>query len=164
MVQKQMPRGSRPNDLLVFWTDSDGQKWNIEFQLKTVRNIARIHAFQIRGTTPDARLTANQLREVPFGQLSEEFLALAQRFLPKKKSETLPGSAGGQRATSKAELRLVADLYEQAVSQRVDTQKYVAKGLNVSSPTAARRIRAARDIGLLEVKKTKTHKQGAKKK
>ena len=156
MVQKQMSRGSRPNDLLVFWTDSDGQKWNIEFQLKTVGNIARIHAFQIRGTTPDARLTANQL--------SEEFLALAQRFLPKKKSETLPGSAGGQRATSKAELRLVADLYEQAVSQRVDTQKYVAKGLNVSSPTAARRIRAARDIGLLEVKKTKTHKQGAKKK
>jgi hypothetical protein len=164
MVNKQITRNPRANDRFVSWTDSDGTAWNVEFELKTVGSVARIHSFRISGTTTDARLTANHLREIPFGQLSEEFLRMAHQFLPQKKSETLPGSAGNRRATSLAELRRVASLYREASSLRVDTQKFVAAALNTSTPTAARRIRAARDIGLLEVKKPKTHKKGVIKK
>lgn len=159
MVSKQLTRNYRPSDRLVFWTDSDGTTWDVEFELKTVGSVARIHSFRICGKTTDACLTANHLRELPFGQLSEEFLRMAYQFFPKKKAETLPGSAGNRRATSLAELRRVASLYRKALLLRVDTQKFVAKALNTSTPTAARRIRAARDIGLLEVKKPKTHKK-----
>jgi len=155
MVRKQVNQHNR-KDLTVQWKDRQGQTWNVEFELKTVANVARINGFSIHGTSPKARLTANHLREVPFGRLSEEFLDIARLALPKSKVETLPSSSGSGRTSSVAELRRVAELYVQASQKQVDIQFFIAEALDVSSATAARRIRAARESGLLPRRKTRS--------
>ena len=149
MVHKQGKQLNR-GDLTVQWQDGQGQTWNVEFELKTVSNVARINGFSIHGTSPEARLTANHLREIPFGELSEQFLALARRTFPKNQRETLPGSSGLGRTSSLAQLSRVAELYGQASQKQVDVQLFIAEALGVSSATAARRIRAARKAGLLK--------------
>lgn len=155
MVRKQVNQVNR-KDLTVQWKDRQGQTWNVEFELKTLSNVARINGFSIHATSPKARLTANHLREIPFGELSEQFLALARRALPKSKLETLPGSTGLGRTSSLAELRRVAELYVQASLEQVDVQLFIAEALGVSSATAARRIRAARKSGLLPPRKPRS--------
>ena len=155
MVRKQANQRNH-KDLTVQWNDRQGQTWNVEFELKTVSNVARINGFSIHGTSPKARLTANHLRDIPFGELSEQFLALARRALPKNKLETLPDSSGLGRTSSLAELRRVAELYVQASQKQVDIQFFIAEALEVSSATAARRIRAARKLGLLPPRKTRS--------
>jgi hypothetical protein len=152
MTRKQ-GKQLNPIDLMVQWKDGQGQTWNVEFELKTVKNVARINGFSIQATSPQARLTANHLREIPFGDLSEQFLALARRTLPKSKRETLPGSPGLGRTSSPAQLTRVAELYVQASQKQVDVQFSIAEALGVSSATAARRIRAARKSGLLPPRK-----------
>jgi len=149
MVRKQGKQLNR-RDLMVELKDGQGQTWKVEFELKTFSNVSRINGFSIHGTSPQARLTANQLREIPFGELSEQFLTLARRALPKNKLDTLPGSTGLGRTSSLAELRRVAELYVQASLKQVDVQRFIAEALGVSSATAARRIRAARKAGLLK--------------
>ena len=94
--------------------------------------------------------------DIPFGELSEQFLALARRALPQNKLETLPDSSGLGRTSSLAELRRVAELYVQASQKQVDIQFFIAEALEVSSATAARRIRAARKLGLLPPRKTRS--------
>ena len=154
MVRKQEKQLNR-SDLTVQWKDGQGQTWNVEFELKTVSNVARINGFSIHGTSPEARLTANHLREIPFGELSERFLALARRTLPKNQRETLPDSSGLGRTSSLAQLTRVAELYGQASQKQVDIQLFIAEALGVSSATAARRIRAARKSGLLPQRKSR---------
>ena len=155
MVRKQ-GKPLKRSDFVVQWTDRQGQTWNVEFELKIVSNVARINGFSIHGTSPQARLTANHLRDIPFGELSEQFLALARRALPQYKLETLPDSSGLGRTSSLAELRRVAELYVQASEKQVGIQFFIAEALEVSSATAARRIRAARKLGLLPPRKTRS--------
>ena len=154
MVRKQASQRNR-NDLTVQWKDRQNQIWNVKFELKTVSNVARINGFSMHATSPKARLTANHLRDIPFGELSEQFLALARRALPKNKRETLPGSSGLGRTSSLAQLTRVAELYGQASQKQVDIQLFIAEALGVSSATAARRIRAARKSGLLPQRKSR---------
>lgn len=154
MARKQKKQ-SQTNDLVIRWIDGNGASWNVEFEMKTVANVARISGFKIHAMSSKTHLTANHLREIPFGQLSEQFLVKARRSLPRSQAETLPSSVGAGRTSSLAQLRRVAELYVQASQQHENIQTFIAEALDVSSATAARRIRAARKSGLLPPRKSR---------
>lgn len=149
-------------DVVVTWTDSQNDQWNVIFEFKVNRNVARVSGFSINAVDHAAPLTAQTLRELPFGELSSKTQILLLQHLPRAQSESLPVSAGGRHSSSRLELRRVAALYLEARKTKRDTQRVVAEALGVSRPTAARRIRAARNAGLLDI--PKQHKKAKVKK
>ena len=53
------------------------------------------------------------------------------------------------KARTQEELQIVADLYKEANSKGIPTQRHIADEMNVALSTAAKRIMASRKAGLL---------------
>ncbi len=141
--------------------------WDVRFRLSVdsegVPVVSELHLEQKPDGPP---ISASMLRDprVSLGKAIE--LAIEQASTPaqwdgkvlrfsSELGDTKPGAARAvlkrQRgAVQMDELRRAVDVYKRALNKPGDTYSAVAEALNVSRPTAARRIQRARALGLLD--------------
>lgn len=141
------------SDAYAVWTDSDGNVWSVEFEWKIFGNAAQVSGISINAVNHKRNLktpiTARLLRQFPMGQVEEQVRAFHGERHRGTKKDVFRVADPEQPSVSVAEIRQVADFYFQAKKDGVSPHQTIAIELDVSYPTASRRIRLARDMGLI---------------
>ena len=137
-------------DLEAIWSDPQGHKWKIAINWKSSQSESGINELSITADGHLAGLTSRLLRQLPLGELGQQ-----KRDHDIKKGlafESDSAQQGGHRrvAVSDLELKKVSHLYNEAKTNGVSVQKYVASHFNISIPTAARRIGLAQQRGFIK--------------
>jgi hypothetical protein len=142
-------RNTNSPDAHALWTDSDGNVWLVEFDWKISNRSARVSGFSINAVDHKAPITARLLRQFPMGQAEEQLRAFHGERRRGNKKDVFRVADPEQPSVSVAEIRQVADFYFQAKKDGISPHQKIIMELKVSYPTASRRIRLARDMGLI---------------
>ena len=136
-------------DAHALWTDSDGNVWLVEFDWKIFNHSAQVSGFSINAVDHTAPITARLLRQFPMGQAEEQLRAFHGERRRGNKKDVFRVADPEQPSVSVAEIQQVADFYFQAKKDGISPHQKIIMELKVSYPTASRRIRLARDMGLI---------------
>jgi hypothetical protein len=151
-------------DFTTIWTDPQGNDWKVEIDWKASKSGVRIAGMSIVAHGHDIGLTSRILRQLPLGEIgsSERDFEMSQSNDIKKKSF----HRGGHRRVELTDLELekVGMLYVEATNSGNSTQNHIAAYFKISIPTAARRIRLAREKGHIKTNKTRSKSNSKKKK
>lgn len=133
-------------DYEAIWEDRNGTEWDISLEFRVKRGTVILRAIQFASRTSATSVTHATLVEFPLNEFvsdarQQEFEAVVRR---KHASDAHRG-----RAHSDEELQAVADAYREALRLGVPVQNAVAETFKVSRSTAAKRIMASRERGLL---------------
>ena len=142
-------RNTNSPDAHALWTDSDGNVWMVEFEWKIFGNAAQVSGFSINAVDHKAPVTARLLRQFPMGQAEEQLRAFHGERHRGNKKNVFRVADPEQPSVSVAEIQQVADFYFQAQKAGASPHQKIIMELKVSYPTASRRIRLARDMGLI---------------
>ena len=142
-------RNTNSPDAHALWTDSDGNVWLVEFDWKISNRSARVSGFSINAVDHTAPITARLLRQFPMGQAEEQLRAFHGERRRGNKKDVFRVADPEQPSVSVAEIQQVADFYFQAKKDGISPHQKIIMELKVSYPTASRRIRLARDMGLI---------------
>ena len=137
------------SDAYAVWTDSDGNVWSVEFEWKIFGNTAQVSGISINAVNHETPITARLLRQFPMGQVEEQVRAFHGERHRGTKKDIFRVADPEQPSVSVAEIRQVADFYFQAKKDGVSPHQKIIIELKISYPTASRRIRLARDMGLI---------------
>ena len=136
-------------DSIIEFVDSNGNRWEIGAEFKSVRGRVCIVAMSIwspKGSTP---LTRRVVRDIQIETLFKSQIAVETKNLSQTLRRHKSMSAQQGRAHSEDELKVVAEIYQSAVRAHEPVQATVAKTLGVSVSTAAKRIMIARSRGYI---------------
>ena len=136
-------------DSIIEFVDSNGNRWKIGAEFKSVRGRVSIVGMSIwspKGSTP---LTRRVVRDIQIESLFEKQIAVETKNLTRTLRRHKSKSAHQGRAHSEDELKVVAEIYQSAVRAHEPVQATVAKTLGVSVSTAAKRIMIARSRGYI---------------
>ena len=133
-------------DYEAVWEDRDGLKWDVSLEFRAVRGSLILQAVEVASRNSKSSVSHSVLVELPLNDLvsdarKQEFEAIVAR---RNSSDAHRG-----RAHSDEELQAVAEAYREAVRLGVPVQNAVAETFKVSRSTAAKRIMASRERGLL---------------
>ena len=142
-------RNTNSPDAHALWTDSEGNVWMVEFKWKIFGNAAQVSGVSINAVKHKAPVTARLLRQFPMGQAEEQVRAFKGELHRGNKKSVFRAANPEQPSISEAEIRQIADLYLQAKKGGTSPHQKIIMELKVSYPTASRRIRLARDMGLI---------------
>ena len=125
----------------------------IEIKWKVLNDRQEVAAITIEPKDPKVPFEAVLLRKIPWARLIDN----ARRDRTNQSKQPTPirqHSLGpdSTRTLTDDDLRSVADLYLQAWKVNMPVQRYVADVLQISIPTAARRISLARQRGFISRK------------
>ena len=133
-------------DYEAIWKDRNGTAWDISLEFRVKRGAVILRAVQFASKNSSSSVTHAALVEFPLNEIvadarRQEFEAVVRK---KRTSDAHRG-----RAHSEEDLQAVAEAYREAVRLGVPVQNAVAETFNVSRSTAAKRIMASRQRGLL---------------
>ena len=133
-------------DYEAIWKDRNGAEWEISLEFRVKRGAVILRAIQFASRTSASSVTHAALVEFPLNEIvadarRQEFEAVVRK---KRTSDAHRG-----RAHSDEDLQAVAEAYREAVRLGVPVQNAVAETFKVSRSTAAKRIMASRERGLL---------------
>lgn len=148
------------------WIDTAGHAWEVRLEwrrLDTRFEATEVHLKQPAGAASHRPVTREVLKSVPLGEIVKESRAVLTEWLVKLgmafTDDTLTGatfsdadrfeSQRGVRLDSDV-LQMVASVYRGAFERGEPVVQAVAEACFISTSAAAKRIRAARDAGLLE--------------
>ena len=133
----------------------------IEIKWKVLNDRQEVAAITIEPMDPKVPFEAVLLRKIPWTRLIDN----ARRDRTKQSQQPTPvrqHSMGpdSTRTLTDDDLKSVADLYLQAWKVNIPVQRHIANELQISIPTAARRISLARQRGFIskEINPPKTKK------
>jgi len=131
------PKAPRGHWLTIIWDEVHGRFEPVELRI---------------AATKDKTVTAQLLREIPFGTIVEEERK-KQKELTKRALDRHPRIVGPIRDDALRpfgnDLEVVADVYRDAHLRGLSTTRAVADALNVSMSTAKKKVIAARKAGHL---------------
>lgn len=133
----------------------------IEIKWKELNSRQEVAAITIEPMDPRVPFEAVLLRKIPWARLinqsRKDRTKQSQQPTPIRHHSLGPDST---RTLTDDDLRSVADLYLQAWKVNISVQRHVADELEISIPTAARRISLARQRGFIskEINPPKTKK------
>jgi hypothetical protein len=136
-------------DAVESFTDSAGDKWKIGVELKTIKGRPDIGAFSIWSDEMNTPLSRRVLSEIPLKTIFREVIATEMKQLKRQKQKNESKTTHQGRSHSNEELQVVADIYISAYRSRLAVQVAVASTFGISKSTAAKRIMAARNRGLI---------------
>jgi len=130
------------------WEDSEERTWNIAIKWAKTDGAPRPVGITITLAEGDGALNSALLRELPIGALARfdlqhEGARRPQNSWGQIKPKKLIGPQRGQ-ALEPELLKMIARLYEEAVMNGQPPSKAIAREMNISPSTAAKRIMAAR--------------------
>lgn len=136
-------------DLEAIWSDPQGNKWKIKVNWKISHSSGGINEISIAAYGHTSGITTRLLRQLPLGELGQQ-----KRDHDIKKGLAFESDSvqqGGHRrvAVTDLELKKVSQLYYEAKTNGIPVQKHIASHLNISIPTAARRIGLAQQRGFI---------------
>lgn len=130
------------------WKDSESRTWNVVLEWEKAEGAPRPIGISLSLTSGEGTLNSALLRELPIGTLARFDL---QHKSPKPQKDSwssigLEKSRGPRRghALEPELLKVVARLYEEALMSGQKPSQAIARQLNISPSTAAKRIMAAR--------------------
>ncbi len=142
-------RNTDSPDAHALWTDSEGNVWMVEFEWKIFGNAAQVSGISINAVNHKAPVTARLLRQFPMGQVEEQMRVFNGKRHRGNKKNVFRVADPKQPSITEAEIQQIADFYLQAKKEGTSPHQKIIMELNVSYPTASRRIRLARDMGLI---------------
>ena len=135
------------------WKDSEACSWNIELEWAQTDGAPRPVGLTVSLATGDGALNSTLLRKLPIGALARFDLQHEGARRPKNAwGKLTPDKLKGPRRGQPLEpelLKLVARLYEEAVTNGQQPSQSIAKEMDISASTAAKRIMAARRFKFL---------------
>ena len=131
------------------WTDRDGNSWSVRFDWELIEHYAQVCGVSIKAVNHNAPLTARLLRELPLGKLEKQVRALIVENIKSNKKDIFRIADEHQPSVSVAEIKRVADLHAQAMKKGESAHQIIISALDISYPTVSRRIRLAKDMGLI---------------
>jgi hypothetical protein len=136
-------------DAYAVWTDRDGKSWSIEFEWKFFKHSAQVSGISISAINHKAPITARLLREFPMGRIEEQVREFHGKRIHGDKKNVFRAADKHQPSVSVAEIQQIANFYFEAQKNGDSPHQKIISELNISYPTASRRIRLARDMGLI---------------
>jgi hypothetical protein len=136
-------------DTYAVWTDRDGNSWSVEFEWKFFKHSAQVSGISINAVNHKAPITARFLREFPMGKIEEQLREFHGKRIHGDKKNVFRAADKHQPSVSVAEIQQVANFYFEAQRNGESPHQRIISELNISYPTASRRIRLARDMGLI---------------
>jgi len=131
------------------WTDQNGNSWSIKFDWKFFEHYTQVCGVSIKAINHDEPFTSRLLRELPLGKLEKQVRALNAKNIKGNKKNVFRIADEHQPSISVAEIKRVADLHAQAMGKGESAHQIILSTLGISYPTASRRIRLAKDMGLI---------------
>jgi len=151
-------------DVTTIWTDPQGNDWKVDIDWKASKSGVRIAGMSIVAYGHAIGLTSRLLRQLPLGEigsLERDFRASQSYTIDK---ESFRHGAHRRVDVTDLELEKVGMLYVEATNSGNSTQNHIAAYFKISIPTAARRIRLAREKGHIKTNKTRSKSNSKKKK
>ena len=136
-------------DAYAVWTDRDGNSWSIEFEWKFIGLSAQVSGISINAINHKAPITTRFLRDFPMGKIEDQVREFHGRRMHGEKKNVFRTADKHQPSVSVAVIQQVADFYFEAQRNGESPHQKIISELNISYPTASRRIRLARDMGLI---------------
>ena len=136
-------------DAYAVWTDLDGNSWSIEFEWKFFEHSAQVSGISITAINHKSPITARLLREFPMGKIEKQVREYRGKRNHSNKNNVFRVADKHQPSVSVAEVQQVADFYFEAQRNGESPHQRIISELNISYPTASRRIRLAKDMGLI---------------
>lgn len=132
----------------IQFVDSSKNRWSISVELKAVKGRIVPVAVLVEPLDEPVELRTEVLREIALKKIVKPWIQRERDQLAHshKKHRTQPHRG---RPHSTVELQAVADVYQEAFAKSLPVQQAVAAALGISLSTAGKRIRAARQLGLL---------------
>ena len=131
------------------WTDRNGDSWSIKFEWEFLEHYTQVSGVSIKAMNHNAPFTSRLLREIPMGTLEKQVRALKAKNIKSNKKDVFRIADEHQPSISVAEIKRVVDLYAQAMKKGESAHQIILSTLDISYPTASRRIRLAKDMGLI---------------
>jgi hypothetical protein len=136
-------------DFDAIWTDPQGNKWKITIDWKSTQSESGINEISIAAEGHTVGLTSRLLRQLPLGELGQQKRDHDIRNGLAVEPDSAQQGAHRRVPLTDLELKKVSHLYYEAKTNGVSVQKHVASYLNISIPTAARRIGLAQQRGFI---------------
>lgn len=139
--------------LLQGWIGPDGNPWSIFVEVARVDGRDVPVGAAIRADREGYELTQWVIQRIPFRRIitgRARTMDLKDMYRGSNPHEEEPRSRGSRRL-EEDELREVARLYRLAMEQRRPIHRYIANFMGIPQSTAAKRIRAARERGFLDL-------------
>jgi hypothetical protein len=130
------------------FVDSNGDRWALFMELKTVNGRVSPVALLIEPFVGVAELTTEILHELSIQKIVKPWVEREQMMLARRNANRQVKAHSG-RPHSDGELQSVAKVYRIAYAKSLPVQRTVADTLGIPLSTAAKRIMAARRRGLI---------------
>jgi hypothetical protein len=130
------------------FVDSNGDRWAVYMQFKTVKGRISPVALLIEPLVGVAELTTEILHELSIQKIVRPWVKREQVMLAQRNANNQVRAHSG-RPHSDDELQSVASVYRIAYAKSLPVQQTVADTLGIPLSTAAKRIMAARRRGLI---------------
>ena len=131
------------------WEDPNGNEWEIAVEFKAINDRVDFAGVVIRPTRSGYPLTRRVLAQVPMLDLFSESMFDEQIDLERWRNRRKSASRHQGRPLTDEELKLVAEIRENALNANFPVQQAVAIALGISQGTAGNRIKAARARGYI---------------
>jgi hypothetical protein len=130
------------------FVDSTGTKWAVSLELKALKGRVVPISLLIEPIAALAELNTEVLHELSIQKIVKPWIEAEQKRVAQENMKRKVAAHSG-RPHSEEELQTVADVYLVAYEKSLPVQQTVAQALGIPISTAAKRIMAARQQGLI---------------